>query len=1024
MRVLLTLAVASLMAMGIGCGDPLPPNGGYYTEKIEPLFTGAGCAVQTAGCHLATDGAAAGNLDLTSYDSLMRRSDILPAYGPYPVGLLLLKASDSQTIAVQTLDPPDPANPDQLFVNIETDIRHNGGQGIREGTLGHGRLREWIDSGFQRSGLAPTGGAENSGDCVADIGEDSAFDPATAPADTASYERFVNEVQPELQQSCAGASCHGASLADFHVTCGDTEEQRRWNYHISVQHLASTVDDAELLRKPLASNRGGSFHGGGDTYPSAESEGYLALSGWAEDLVNRVPDSISGNEDDPGYRFFINRVQPVLVRKGCMALNCHSPVSLKFQLRGGSQGSFSSFARHRNYALARKLLALESPDPTDSRLVAKNLFPPEMNGAGIAHRGASLFEDFSGDGVLNPATPDDCIGIDADTGDLNEVPAYCVVRRWHEIERENAIARGDVFPDSELVRAIVWVARPLGVGGATEFDTYRPGADLRSADVTVGADFTLTVGAPRSLLDGCGLDIATADVRGPALSWDAERIAFAARTSATEPLRLYWMNEDGSACEAIPGIAPDLENENGILTHDFDPTWSPDGRLVFASTRGNLDREAYDYQGPTRTPAAMAPNSNLYVQDADGSLRQLTFLLNQELGPAFMGDGRVVFSAEKREDGFYQIALRRENLDGGDFHPLYANRPSLGFSAATELVQLLNLNFAFVASEIGLPDGAGMLAVGNRSIGPDHQDRTLDNPGFVRGMTIPAPGMFGGLTGVFRSPASLPTGRMMASCDPGATAMDPAGFDWDLCEVDYRTGSVRRIFGEVGVAEVEALAVYARSPRPVLVSDGRGVDRPDLVPGARDTVVLFNDFPMIASLMFDNTRTGRPIDHEIGGFDVLEIMPPPVGAVTFDDIADMLISDEHGPLFVSNRNLGNVPILADGSAHMRIPGGTPIRYRLTDADGTALLFPPDSHFSGLKIQREQEQYYPGERIVRSVPRRFFNAICGGCHGSISGRELDVAVSLDIVSGASINLARDTSPVDLYRAPRDRGPATD
>ncbi len=1024
MRTVVSLTIASFLVLSFGCDDSLPPDGGYYTDKIQPLFTGAGCAVQTAGCHLATDGAAAGNLDLTSYDSLMRRSDILPSYGPYPVGLLLLKASDPQTVSVQTLDPPDPANPTQLFVNIETDIRHNGGRGIREGTVGHGRLREWIDSGFQRNGFAPEGGEENSGDCASEVGTDPRFAPAVPPVDTASYERFVNEVQPELMNSCAGGDCHGASLADFHLTCGDTEEQLRWNYHISLQHLANPVDNAELLRKPLSNSRGGSFHGGGDTYASTDTEGYRKIHDWAEDVVNRAPELLGGGEEDPGYRFFINRVQPVLVRKGCMALNCHSPISIKFQLRGGSQGAFSSFARHRNYALTRKLIALESPDPTDSRLLAKNLFPPEMGSTGIAHRGGSLFEDFSGEGVLNPATLDDCVGIDADNGDLNEIPAYCVVVRWHQIEREAAIARGDVFSDAELVRALVWIARPLGVGGVMDFDTYRPGADLMSADVTVGADGAMTVGTPGSLLGGCGLSPATADVRGPALSWNAERIAFAGRSSATEPLRLYWMNVDGSACEPVPGVAPALAEENGILTHDFDPAWAPDGRLVFASTRGNIDRGAYDYQGPTRTPAGMAPNANLYVQDADGSVRQMTFLLNQEVAPAFMGDGRMIFTAEKREEGFNQYALRRIILDGGDFHPLYGNRPSLGFSSATEVVHLLNLNFAFIASEVGLPDGAGMLVVGNRSIGPDHQDRGLDNPGHVRGMNIPAPGVLGGLTGVYRSPASLPTGRLLASCDPDVSAMGD-GYDWDLCEIDYRTGATRRIAGEAGIADVEAFAVYARSPRPVLVSDGKGVDRPDIIAGEPDSVVLFNDFPMIAALMFENIRTptGRPIDYAIGGFDVLEVLPPPPGVVSFDEVSANVITDEFGPLFVANRNLGNVRTHDDGSAHLRLPGGTPIRYRLTDSSGQALVFPEGSPFAGMKVQREQEQYYPGERIKRSVPRRFFNAICGGCHGSISGRELDVAVSLDIVSGASVNAAVDTDPTDLFRPPSERGPAT-
>src|SRR5690606_31275889 len=149
----------------------------------------------------------------------------------------------------------------------------------------------------------------------------------------------------------------------------------------------------------------------------------------------------------------------------------------------------------------------------------------------------------------------------------------------------------------------------------------------------------LSLGAPRSLLGECGLDPATADVRGTAVSWDGTRIAFGARSSAGEPLRLYWMQSDGTGCERIPGVAPATDEQDGILLHDFDPAFAPDGRLVFASTRGNLDAAILGRAGPTRTPAAMQPNANLYVLE-DGRVRQLTYLLNQEFQPAFMTDGR------------------------------------------------------------------------------------------------------------------------------------------------------------------------------------------------------------------------------------------------------------------------------------------------------------------------------------------------------------------------------------------------
>jgi hypothetical protein len=49
---------------------------------------------------------------------------------------------------------------------------------------------------------------------------------------------------------------------------------------------------------------------------------------------------------------------------------------------------------------------------------------------------------------------------------------------------------------------------------------------------------------------------------------------------------------------------------------------------------------------------------------------------------------------------------------------------------------------------------------------------------------------------------------------------------------------------------------------------------------------------------------------------------------------------------------------------------------------------------------------PGEYITPGPPRPLFNAICAGCHGSISGAEPDVAVSADALTGASVSASRD------------------
>jgi hypothetical protein len=58
------------------------------------------------------------------------------------------------------------------------------------------------------------------------------------------------------------------------------------------------------------------------------------------------------------------------------------------------------------------------------------------------------------------------------------------------------------------------------------------------------------------------------------------------------------------------------------------------------------------------------------------------------------------------------------------------------------------------------------------------------------------------------------------------------------------------------------------------------------------------------------------------------------------------------------------------------------------------------------------QFYPGEAARQSFPRALFDGVCGNCHGSVSGRENDIATNPDILTRASSVVARDQSPVDL------------
>lgn len=1041
MRARVVLAVSVTAMMG-ACAPVEPPGGSYYEERIEPFFSNS-CVRQNGPCHVTNErGVAMGNLDVTSFDALMRRRDALEAYGPYPVSLVLLKSGEQREISVFSMPFDGPRDADPMPVAIRTDVQHAGGRILGLSSESYNLLSQWSRQGHTRTGAPPTTLSENLGECTSRVWHAPGFVPGTVNTSSPHYVVFREQVQPMLVRRCAGSSCHGNTVADLFLSCGDSAEQLEWNYWAAMEFVApgSTRSTSEILRRPLGVQVGGSFHEGGDVFGSTEDPDYVTLASWVESAPEEAypepfPADIAadGHGTERGFRYFVERVQPMLVRSGCTFQNCHGTAMFHdLRLRGGSNGVFGHLATVRNYLMARDMLAVDSTDPNESRLIAKNLFPPtqEVGGEGIPHRGGALFESFPPDIASrrpNFATPDDCAMVDVDAGDLTIardaagfVHPYCVMVRWHEIEREEAIAAGQVEADS--LRGIVYVERPSGATGGggrpDDFDTFRPGARLVMRDLGIDAMGELTaLGGETDLSAGCGLG-GTADIRGPAVTWDGTRVGFAARSSATRGYRLYEVGIDGTGCAEVSGLPPTPDDVSGIRVHDFDPAYAADGRLVFASTRGYLTAEAVGVAGPTRTPARLEPNANLFVREAAG-IRQLTFLLNQEIQPSFMTDGRLIMTAEKRETDFHQLAGRRQNLDGGDYHPLFGQRTSVGFDSVTEIVEAMDRNFVMVGAEIdpnnGVVDGAGRILILNRSIGPDQSTpRDPEDRAYIPSRTLPVS------DGVFRSPAPLPNGVIVASCAASAPVTN-----WDLCVIDPRDGVVTlgalaRLVASDATSELEAVAVVRRAPRPIFVSrQDEANGHTEIRPGRTDADILVTDFPMLATLVFENTRNGRPITDAIGGFRLLEAHPPPATATSFDGLANV-VSDSMGRFYAERTDHGFVSLEADGSAFIRIRGGMAMQLLPTDAAGAPLMFgagaPLGSSgmpFTGQMIQRETMQFYPGENSRQSMPRGFFNALCGGCHGSISGREIDVAADVDILTRASPNIdAIGTDPVDL------------
>jgi hypothetical protein len=1012
----LPAGLALVLALGAAVGAAScsraddPEETTFYDRKIGPILSSSCASSPTqSGCHVAADdrGNALGNLDLQSYASLAQRRDLLLDYGPYGLPALLLRVVPPQQLRLTSWD-------DDVQV-VTTDVAHDAGALLDVTSVSFSTLDKWIRNGATQNNAPAKPLEKTLTACSTELGSDPLFDPSIEPS-AGDFAIFRERVNPVLGGGCAAGNCHGSRTNSLYLTCGDSPEQLRWNYFAAGDYVSANPSASEILRRVLPPSRGGTFHEGGAVFESADDDGYRALSDWAAQKGG------PGNAPaDPGFSFFAKRVQPMLVKRGCMQINCHaSSMFHDYRLRGGSGGHFGLPATRRNYELTLQEVALESPDPNASRLLRKNLAPPP-GGAGIVHRGGALF---SGDG--DPAA---CDLAAAESGPLDEQRPYCVIVAWLALERAARMA------GAQPLSAIVYVERPPAPrpNTAQDFELFAPGADLVLAPVTPdAAGDPSPTGSAQSLLAQCGLS-AGIDVRRPSVSWDGKRVAFAARSSAAEPLRVYVLDLGAGSCALEPTIAaPPVDSEGqpidpaGALVHDFDPAFSPDGRVVFASTRGNLSASSGIAIGPSRTPADPSKqNANLYVLES-GKIRQLTFLSNQELAPAFMSDGRVIFTAEKRAPGFYQLAGRRQNLDGGDYHPLFGQRATIGYDQLTDVVELADQNLAAILSDRGALHGAGTLAIINRSIGVDQlstdpahytqEPAAIDwpNPAFYqRAIRIldsgagATPGA--AAAGAYRNPSPLPNGKLLASYAPNV--VDVGNFDgrFEIVVVDPISAQRSSLFSDPQNDLLWPAAVYARQDHGVFdtrLDEPNGASR--LTPAASDgrAEVLFLDVPLLSSLLFQNTRSGRKIP-PTGQLELWQSLPPEPGITGFGQ-SPFELTDQYGPLYVRRQLLGSVPLHSDGSAKVSLPGGAAIVIG-TDVqlsgDGT-----PSFHH-----QREELQFYPGELARQGFPRSLFDGLCAGCHGSVTGFETRIAVNPDILTSASNVLARDAQPLDLTTA---------
>ncbi|HEY3667239.1 MAG TPA: hypothetical protein VGL19_14625, partial [Polyangiaceae bacterium] len=377
----LTLALTSA-----ACKTKQAASSNYYDRKIGiGLVQSCATSPTKSGCHVAADdhGNAFGNLDVTSYDKLTKRRDLFLRYGPYGLPALLLKVAKPFPVSLTTWQSSDP-------IVVTTDIAHAGDRLLDLTSPTFTLIDTWISNGFAVNNAPAAEPVLPQTSCSDDVGTDPEFDRTKDPT-SADFKTFESSVNPVLGQRCAAGNCHGAAANSLYMTCGRTPESLRWNYFAVGDYVSKDTGASEILRRALSPAVGGVYHEGGTIFSTTDDPDYKSLVAWATEKGG--PTDQVDPVADAGLLIFASRVQPILVKRGCMMVNCHSGSMFHdYRLRGGSGGHFGLPATRKNYAFTLEQLALESADVNASRLIRKNL-PAVSEYGGILHRGGPLFTE-------------------------------------------------------------------------------------------------------------------------------------------------------------------------------------------------------------------------------------------------------------------------------------------------------------------------------------------------------------------------------------------------------------------------------------------------------------------------------------------------------------------------------------------------------------------------------------------------------------------------------------------------------
>jgi hypothetical protein len=360
------------------------------------------------------------------------------------------------------------------------------------------------------------------------------------------------------------------------------------------------------------------------------------------------------------------------------------------------------------------------------------------------------------------------------------------------------------------------------------------------------------------------LDDPDGSVRDPQLHYDGARILFSYRVGGTDFFHLYEIGIDGTGLTKLTDGPWD----------DLEPTYVPDGGIVFCSSRSK--RWVPCWKGHVAT---------LHRCEADGShIRMLSSNIEQDNSPWVLSDGRIVYTrweyVDRSREDFHQLWAM--NPDGtnqmtffGNMHPRHLLIDAKPIPGTSHVVAVQSPNH-------GQMEHQGFVVTVDTSTGPD----TLGSLSMISPTHRFARGKRGD-----RDPYPLSAGCFLVANGPELSVMD-------------RGGNTRLLYRLP--AELVDAGAWIHEPRPVVARK-----RETVIPPRSDLTAS------LGQIVVQDVYIGRNMEGVKRGaikkLLILENLPKPVNFTgSMDPIS-------FGGSYTLNRVLGTVPVESDGSVNALVP---------------------------------------------------------------------------------------------------------